>query len=185
MNDMDESILLEKARAFDLDALAEVYDRYSPPIYRYALRLLGDEALAEECVADTFHRFLLALRNGGGPENHLQAYLYRVAHNWITDTFRRNPARWLEESDGESFSDPVMAESIEVQVHQRLEQNRVRCALRALTPDQRQVVVLKFLEGWENESIARAIGKPVGAVKSLQHRALASLRRFLETEGKE
>ncbi|MEJ5315211.1 MULTISPECIES: RNA polymerase sigma factor [Anaerolinea] len=182
---MDESILLEKARAFDLDALAEVYDRYSPPIYRYALRLLGDEVLAEECVADTFHRFLLALRNGGGPENHLQAYLYRVAHNWITDTFRRNPARWLEESDGESLSDPAMVESIEAQVHQRLEQNRVRRALRALTPDQRQVVVLKFLEGWENESIARAIGKPVGAVKSLQHRALASLRRFLDMEGKE
>ncbi len=185
MNDMDESILLEKARAFDLDALAQVYDRYSPPIYRYALRLLGDEDLAEECVADTFHRFLLALRNGGGPENHLQAYLYRVAHNWITDTFRRNPARWLEETDEESLAEVAGAESVEGQVHQRLERHRVRRALRALTPDQRQVVVLKFLEGWENESIARAVGKPIGAVKSLQHRALASLRRFLDMEGKE
>lgn len=180
---MEETTLLEKARAFDLDALAEVYERYSTPIYRYALRLLGDESLAEECVAETFHRFLLALRQGGGPQNHLQAYLYRTAHNWITDTFRRNPARWqtLTETEAELAEDH--SPSLEAQVSQRLEQARVRGALMALTPDQRQVIVLKFLEGWQNEEIARVVEKPVGAVKSLQHRALASLRRWLEKEG--
>lgn len=183
MNIMEESVLLEKARAFDLDALAEVYDRYSPEIYRYALRLLGDEALAEECVADTFHRFLVTLRQGGGPTDHMKAYLYRMAHNWITDVFRRNPARWqeLEDDEFEEIEETNLP-SLEMQVSQKMEQSRVRRALQALTPDQRQVVVLKFLEGWQNEDIARALGKPLGAVKSLQHRALASLRRWLERE---
>lgn len=182
MNDMEEAALLEKARAFDLDALAEVYDRYSPPLYLYALRLLGDEALAEECVADTFHRFLQALRHGGGPQSHLQAYLYRMAHNWITDTFRRNPARWQELAEDETTPEQANSPSLEAQADLLLERERVRRALMALTPDQRQVVVLKFLEGWDNEAIARAVGKPVGAVKSLQHRALESLRRWLGKE---
>jgi RNA polymerase sigma-70 factor (ECF subfamily) len=59
------------------------------------------------------------------------------------------------------------------------EQEEVRAALAHLTPDQRQVVLLKYLEGLENEEIAAALGKPLGAVKSLQHRALAALRRIL------
>ncbi len=63
-----------------------------------------------------------------------------------------------------------------------MRQSRVRAALLKLTEDQQQVVSLKFLEGWENEEIARALHKPVGAVKSLQHRALAQLQKFLLDE---
>ena len=60
-----------------------------------------------------------------------------------------------------------------------MELQQVRSALALLTPDQRQVIMLKYLEEWENEDIARALNKPVGAVKSLQHRAIESLRRLL------
>ena len=63
-----------------------------------------------------------------------------------------------------------------------LRQSRVRAALHKLTEDQQQVVALKFLEGWENEEIARALHKPIGAVKSLQHRALAQLQKILLDE---
>jgi len=173
----DES-LLERARRFDLAALAEIYDRYSPGVYRYAARLLSDASLAEDCTAETFNRFLLALRNGGGPRDQLQAYLYRIAHNWITDYYRRQPAPELELTDaaGMESGPPSTAEDV-------LERERVRSALFSLTADQRQVVMLRFLEGWDHEAIARALGKPVGAVKSLQHRALAALRRMLQVEG--
>ena len=61
----------------------------------------------------------------------------------------------------------------------RMERQQLRAALTLLTPDQRQVIVLKYLEDWENEAIARTLNKPIGAVKSLQHRALESLRRIL------
>lgn len=170
-----EKTLLARAQEFDLQTLAEIYDRYSPGLYAYSYRLLSDDCLAEDCVADTFSRFLHALRAGNGPRDSLQAYLYRIAHNWITDHYRRTPAPLpLDEDlyDRRSVS-PESAATENWQIDQ------VRSALRNLTPDQRQVVMLKFIEGWENETIALSLQKPVGAVKSLQHRALASLRRML------
>ena len=85
-----EVSLLEQVKRYEEPALIEVYDRYSPEIFRYASRLLGDRDLAEDCVSDTFSRFLTALKHGNGPQQHLRAYLYRVAHNWITDHYRRN-----------------------------------------------------------------------------------------------
>ena len=71
------------------------------------------------------------------------------------------------------------------QVAERVEQGNVRRALAMLTPEQRQVIVLKFLEEWENEEIAQVLGKPVGAIKALQHRALNTLRRLLARDNKE
>lgn len=59
------------------------------------------------------------------------------------------------------------------------EREAVRAALIQLTPDQRQVIVLKFLEEWSNQEVAEALDKPVGAIKALQHRAINTLRRFL------
>jgi len=174
-----EQELLRRARQFDSEALGFIYDQYSAPLYRYALRLLGTSDSAEECVAEVFSRLLTAIHRGAGPRDHLQAYLYRVAHNWITDQWRRQPPATVMLSatlpDGNQ-TDPQEA------IDHQFEQERVRRALAFLTPDQRQVIVLKFLEDWENEQIAAALDKPVGAVKSLQHRALAALRRMLQDE---
>ncbi len=178
----ENSDLLRRARQFDLQALGEVYDLYSPGLYRYAFRLLGAADQAEDCVAETFSRFLLALKAGQGPKDYLQAYLYRIAHNWITDQFRRQPPpsiTWEEELGCTSESHP------ENETTRRMEQEQVRAALYYLTPDQRQVIILKFLEGWDNEAIAAVIDKPLGAVKSLQHRALEALRRMLAASQKD
>lgn len=170
--------LLQRARIYNHQALAQIYDTYSPGLYRYAMRLLGDQNLAEDCVADTFARFLQVLQAKRGPENFLQAYLYRIAHNWISDHYRREPAptEELTEEHRDEQAGP------EEEANRRQRQARLQAALQQLTPDQQQVIVLKFLEGWENEEIARAIGKPVGAVKSLQHRGLAALQRVLQNE---
>lgn len=73
----------------------------------------------------------------------------------------------------------------EIQAEANLERETVRRALHLLTAEQRQVITLKFLEGWENHEIAAAVQKPIGAVKALQHRALSSLRRLLLPEEKE
>lgn len=174
-----EKQLLKLARTFDQDSLAVIYDRYSPKLYRYAVRLLGDETQAEDCVAETFSRFLRALQKGGGPREHLQAYLFRIAHNWVTDQYRRHPPVPLdpdEPIEADSVTDPQTA------ADETFLQDQVRSAMLELTPEQRQVIVLKYLENWSNAEVAKAMGKPVGAVKSLQHRALAALRRLLDSE---
>lgn len=178
-----EAALLERAKRFDLQALAEIYDRYSPGLYRYAMRLLGNADTAEDCVAETFSRFLYVLQGGRGPDTHLQAYLYRMAHNWITDYYRRQPPPPLSLDLGSHLpadSNPDREAMARIQAEQ------VRAALTLLTPDQRQVLVLKFFHGWKNEQVAAALGKPIGAVKSLQHRAINALRRiFLAPEAEE
>jgi RNA polymerase sigma-70 factor (ECF subfamily) len=170
--------LLKRAQSYEEPALAEIYDTHSPGLYRYAMRRLGDAFLAEECVAETFSRFLHALQEGRGPKNFLQAYLYRVAHNWITDHYRGRQVENLELIEDLHDGEANPPE----QTDQRQRQARLRKALQQLTADQQQVVTLKFLEGWENEQIAKTMKKPLGAVKSLQHRALASLQRILKDE---
>lgn len=171
---MDE--LLQRCRRFDLQALTEVYDTHSPGLYSYAYRLLGDECLAEDCVAETFSRFLRALKAGKGPVEYLQAYLYRVAHNWITDHYRRQPLPPLELDEDYPASDEQHPENL---AFRRIVQAEVRAALFHLTPEQRQVIILRFIEGWENDQVAAALQKRVGAVKGLQFRAVAALKRLL------
>jgi RNA polymerase sigma-70 factor (ECF subfamily) len=170
--------LLLRAKQFDSQALAQIYDLFSPGIYRYAARLLGDRDLAEDCVSETFGRFLQTLKNNRGPKEYLQAYLYRLAHNLIVDHFRRStsPADELGENQLDGKPGP------EQKTLDHLKLEHLRSAMRKLTLSQQQVIALKYLEEWNNEDIARAIGKPIGAVKSLQHRALAALQRILRQE---
>jgi RNA polymerase sigma-70 factor (ECF subfamily) len=182
-----EAELLRKARQLDEQALAEVYDAFNQEIFRYACGLLGNADLAEECVAETFSRFLIAVHNGGGAREYLRAYLYRIAHNWVSDLYRRrSPA---EQSLDENLSaaarlggrmeeagDPAET------VIDALERQELRQALMRLTEEQRQVVTLKYLGNLENVEIAQTLDKPIGAVKSLQHRGLAALRRMLYRE---
>jgi RNA polymerase sigma-70 factor (ECF subfamily) len=171
-----EQELLQSAHSFDPQVLAEIYDLYSPRLYRYAMRLLGDACLAEDCVAETFSRFLNALQTNKGPRDYLQAYLFRAAHNIIADHYRRQPPT-------EELSESLrLDENTEESASLNLRQSHMRAAMRELTEDQQQVIALKFLEGWENDEIARALRKPVGAVKSLQHRALARLKQLLLDE---
>jgi RNA polymerase sigma-70 factor (ECF subfamily) len=172
-----EQDLLNRARQFEENALAEVYDSYNLAIYRYAFRYSGDAYLAEECVAETFSRFLGALRDGKGPKEYLRAYLYRIAHNWLTDTYRRQPvpALPLDPNLGtDPATNPAQAVALE------MEKQEIRTLLKQLTPEQHQVIVLKYVEEWKNDEIALALEKPVGAIKALQHRALRSLRRLYE-----
>jgi RNA polymerase sigma-70 factor (ECF subfamily) len=167
-----EQELLLKDKQFDTPALAEIYDLYSLRLYRYAVRLLGDACMAEGCVADTFSQFLKALRNNNGPRDYLEAYLFRVIHNLVVDHYRQQPPPQML---SDRYPD---RENVEENAHQNIRQQYVRAALHELPSSQQQVILLKFVEGWENDEIARALKKPIGAVKSLQHRALTHLQNM-------
>lgn len=176
MNVGTDQDLLHKSQSGDLKALGEIYDLYNQGLYRYAMRLLGDDSMAEDCVSETFSRFLQALQQRKGPKDHLQAYLYRIAHNWITDCYRRK----------DFSSTPVQEETsnpsepgVEVQSILKAEKETVRRALQQLPPNQRLVITLRYFEECDNETISAALHKPVGAIKALQHRGLMNLRNKL------
>ena len=172
-----ESELLAGARRLEEETLGEIYDTYSPELYRYAYRLLGHVQSAEDLLAETFYRFLRALHAGGGPHEHLRSYLYRVAHNLAMDRFRSQPTDDLDPNvEDHTSSEESVAEITE----RAIEAQETRDALWKLTADQRQVLVLKFFQGLTNAEVAAALGKPVGAVKALQHRGLNALRRQLD-----
>jgi len=170
-----EASLLERIRQYETAALAQVYDDYYERIYRYTYRYLGQADAAEDLTANVFFRLLNSVRNGRSPRKNLAAWLYRVAHNLVVDTFRRRPAEELELAEWLESHEPDLMRTVE----QRLQMHRVRLALRQLTESQQQVIVLKFLEGMNSREVATILGKTEGAVDALQHRALVALRKAL------
>lgn len=168
--------LIKLARNFDQTALAKIYDQFSDPLYKYAYKQVGDSQVAEDLVAEAFKRFLGALARGGGPKEHLRAYLYRIVHNLITDLYRREPPPPLELDE-----DRLEKEDQEPSrfITKEQEADRIRMALKLVTPEQRQVITLRFLEGWDTQEIAQSLDKSIGAIKALQHRGLAALERIL------
>ena len=168
---------LARARDLDLDALGEIYDTYSPEIFKHAMKVMGDENLAEDCVSETFTRLLLSFSKGKGPREFLRAYLYKIAHNWITDYFRKQPGRIWSLDESITNRNELLPE---LYAELQLEKNSLRLALAHLTQDQREVITLRYLEGWSTEEISKVTRRPQGAVKALQHRGLNSMRRFLK-----
>jgi RNA polymerase sigma-70 factor (ECF subfamily) len=171
-----DEILLNRARAFDEQALGQIYDAYFERLHRYAYRFVGDAESAQDIAAETLRRLLEALRDGRAP-NHLGAWLYRVAHNLAMDQHRRRPAEGLVSLEPDL--DQADEADTEADSEQRLAQEKVRAALAQLTPEQQNVVVLKFMEGYSNAEVGALMNKPEGAIKSLQHRALVALKRAL------
>ncbi len=169
--------VLARARELDSQALAEIYDTYSPGLYRYAWRLLGDSGLAEDCVSAIFSQLLAALHRKKGPSHRVQAYLYRMAHNWIVDHYRGQKPE-------ESLADwtPDGRPAVEQQAAANHRSRLLRKALLDLSVEQQQVIALHFFENRSMQDIAGIMQKSVNAVKALQHRGLKSLARRLPIE---
>jgi RNA polymerase sigma-70 factor (ECF subfamily) len=173
---VNQDELFKRARAFDEQALGQIYDVYFERLYRYAYHFVGDMESAQDIASETLRRLLEALRDGRAP-NHPGAWLYRVAHNLAMDQHRQRPAGGIVSLEPDL--DQVDEADTEADSEQRIAQEQVRAALTQLTPEQQNVVVLKFLEGYSNAEVGALLNKPEGAVKSLQHRALAALKRAL------
>lgn len=177
--DPGERNRLRRAQALDRDALVDIYDEYHPLIYRYVYRRLGHVDAARDVTSGVFQRLLAAFHDGNGPDASVRAWLYRAAHNAVVDYYRRQQHRQhlpIDEGLIDGESNPGK------DAEQRILAGEVRRALDELTPDQQQVIALKFLEGLSNKEVSAVLGKTEGAVKSLQHRGLAALRRRLMPE---
>lgn len=174
---MPDESLLERARDFDQDALAEIYDRYADKIYHYIFHRVGSRPVAEDLTADVFVRMLEAVERDRFAQTSLRAWLYRLAHNIVVDHYRARSNEQpllLDERLGVVSGDP------RPHIEARLAQAGLRTALSRLTEKQQQVIVLRFGEGMTAPEVAEVLGTTEGAVRALQHRAVAELREILE-----
>lgn len=171
-----ERKLLERARTCDPEALGELYDQYAPRIYDYIYRRVGDASLAEDLTSELFMRLLLAVQNGRIWNQSFRAWLYRVAHNLVVDHYRQRPplTEELSEADG------VQAEGgMDEMVEQSLIADQLFQGVQQLTPEQQEVLALRYGEGLTAREVGEIIGKSTGAVEALQRRGLAGLRRIM------
>lgn len=174
---MPENLLLEGAQRYDPKALGQIFDAYYDRIYGYIYRRIGHSGLAEDLAGEVFLRLLEAIKTERGPRTNLLAWLYRVAHNLIVDNYRRQSKVTTQPLEDWVVSVP---DNPMERVELELMQDQLRIAIGRLTQDQQQVIVLKFVEGLSNAQVGIILGKPEGAIKSLQHRALAAIRRQIE-----
>jgi RNA polymerase sigma-70 factor, ECF subfamily len=175
---MDQDSILARARELDEQALAAIHDEFYPGVYRYVRYRLDDEQLVEDISAEVFLRFLDALRRKGSEIRDVRAWLFGTAANLINDHLRKKYRHHEEDLEEHEFlagmhSPEHAAESSDQYRH-------MHSALRNLTSDQQQVISLRFLLDYSVEETAQIMRKTAGAVKVLQFRALASLRRLLE-----
>ena len=173
----DERGLLERAKEYDEAALGELYDGHAPRIYAYIYRRVSDATVAEDLTADVFVRVLQAVQSERFWKTSFQAWLYRIAHNLVVDHYRRGAKVNETELDERLVA---AAEGPDAAVEDQLSRQQLGGALQRLTPDQQQVLALRFGEGLTAREVAEVVDKTVGAVEALQHRALAAMRRVLE-----
>lgn len=173
--------LLEAAKQMDREALVKIFDLYSPAIYNYAFRLCGDALMADYIVGDVFAKLLEHLSAGRGPSTNLRSYLYEMAYHMVVDEARHsNRTTKIEKVDLMPQDKYSSNSSVEDQI---LFKNIMRAIQSHLTVDQRHVIVLRFLEGFNIHETAVIIGKEESNVKVIQNRAIAALRKALGHEG--
>jgi RNA polymerase sigma-70 factor, ECF subfamily len=158
------------------DRLTEIYDEFHTPIYRYIYRQVNDVETARDLTSEVFQNLIHSTRNGSGPTQHLSGWLYRTARNLVIDHYRRQQHRNHQPLD-EEMAHPSSSPSMDAD--RKMTATQLRSALMELTSDQREVIILKFMEGKTNQEVAEIMQKPHGAIKSLQHRALAAMQKLL------
>jgi RNA polymerase sigma-70 factor, ECF subfamily len=174
----EEARLIERAKACDKTAISELYRSHVQAIYRYVYLRVSDAHLAEDLTSEVFLRALESLPSFEYRGIPFSAWLYRIARDRLVDHYRRESRR----PDCSDLTEDLACDDAEPHdtAIRWQEETEVRAALQQLTEDQRVVLVLRFVEHQSLADIGRRLGKTEGAVKSLQHRALAALGRVLE-----
>jgi len=172
----EERALVQRASAHDANAFAQLYDRYVAKIYKYIYYRTGASMSVEDLTAQVFLKAWESIDGYRWTERPFAAWLFRIAHNLIIDHYR-------QQREFVSIDDLVLEDDhtppLDDLAQLHLTSEQIRQAIAKLTDDQQQVIILKFIEGYEIEQVADILGKDARAIRSLQHRALASLQRIL------
>lgn len=184
----DERLDLELHRRLatgDSEAFEELYRRYSPSAYGLALRVTGQDSLAQEVVHDAFLALWRAPEAFDASRGSFRTFFLSLVHHRAVDTVRREERlrkRAERQSNLEPREDEDVAEDVVENAYLSTRRKEIREALQTLPPDQRRVVELAYFGGYTQARIAEELGIPVGTVKTRTLAAMRKLRRALYRE---
>jgi RNA polymerase sigma-70 factor, ECF subfamily len=170
--------LVDLARHGDSDAFGQLYDYYSPSVYRFVYYRVSTTQLAEDLTSDTFFRALRSISSFQWQGKDFGAWLMTIARNLVVDHYKSARSR-LETSMPTIGDRPERAANPEEHVVQALTNDLLRAKLKELPSDQQECLVLRFLNSYSIAETAKALSKSEGAVKQLQLRAIRNLARLM------
>ena len=169
---------VKKAKGRDPEAFGRLYDEYVDQIFRYIFYKVGNFAEAQDLTGQTFLRAFENIDSYEMRDVAFSSWLYRIAHNLVVDSFRRESRRENVPIDEQPPPPSLRGNPVEAVMADQ-DSERLYRAMQKLTHNQREVLVLKFIDNLSNSQIAEIMGISVGAVKSTQKRGLLSLNRIL------
>ena len=169
--------LVDRAAGGNFEAFGKLYDIYLDRIYRYVFYQVKDKMTAEDITEEVFMKAWKAIGSCKGKGYTFSAWIYRIAHNHMINSLRNIwkcvSIESIETENLGEVSDPKL------EVETALDRQELREVIAGLPQNQRQVVILKFIEGLDNQEIGHIMSKSEGAVRLLQMRALSALRQKL------
>lgn len=169
--------IVARAKEGDADAFALLYDRYAALVYRYVYYRVGTRSLAEDLTSETFLRALRRITSFTWQGRDFAAWLVTIARNLVTDHFKSGRSR-LEVCTAEMLDADRTEDGPEQAVLDSVTRTALVETIRKLDADQRDCVVLRFLQGLSVAETALIMNRREGAVKALQYRAVRSLARM-------
>ncbi len=179
----DESALIERAKS-DSEAFGELYERHFDRIYNYIYYRTGNIHDAEDLTARVFFRAIQHIGNykdQGGP---FSAWLYSIARNLLANWYRDNSRRTMIPIDAMAQLQSADGPELESEIVENRE--TLLAAIKRLPEDRQDLLILKYVNKQSNAEIGRILGRSEGAIKSLYHRTLLSLKSdLMETSRRE
>ena len=184
----DDHQLLERIAAKDRDALNILYSRYMTPVYSLSLHMLKQPPLAEEVTQDVFRNIWLKAASFNASRGNPRSWIMSVTHHRVVDVIRAR-RRTYTMSDPEGYETlerlPSSEPSVESQVTQSLDRERIVRALATLPDNQREVIELAYFEGYSQSEMAELLSQPLGTIKTRVRLAMQKLRTTLQEDGYE
>ncbi len=171
--------VIDRARGGDRHAFGELYDTHVESVYRYVLYRVREPSDAEDLTSEVFTRAFANIHRYRWQGKSFLAWLYTIARNAVTDRRRRErPTVDLDDAFGVAEEGPT--------AHDRAvtgeQVDALRGAVKHLTSEQQEVLVLRFVQDMSSRQVAKMLGKNEGAIRALQFRALGRLRKLLIAE---
>jgi RNA polymerase sigma-70 factor (ECF subfamily) len=173
--------LVERVQQGDGEAFGKLYDRYVNQIFRFIYYRVNDRALAEDFTSETFLRALRRMSSINYQGRDIGAWFMTIARNIVFDHTKSARFR-LEVSTGDNIEPSEFEAGPEAAVLAHLTNTRLLQAVNDLGQEQKECIVLRFLQGLSVAETAAAMGKNDGAIKALQHRAVKRLSGILADE---